>query len=107
MTWIYDHRTEYSRLMVGYDRYGITIRQWNDDTPEGETGFSVQSAFFSWRDYYKRQPSYSRDNGCGRMKERIVAGAISLLSCWGANSSNQGTVLDLDHYIDTYHVFNC
>ena len=52
---IYDERTPHSRLMVGYDRYGISIREWSDEVPEGETGFSVQDGFFTWRAWRERE----------------------------------------------------
>src|ERR1700744_4673102 len=107
MNWIYAERTPHSRLMVGYDRYGIQIRQWSDETPEGETGFSVEGGFFTWQQYAKRERCYSGDNGSGNHKDRLVAGAISLLAYWGGSSDDCGTVPSLDHYYNGHHLFTC
>ena len=107
MTWRYDETTPHSRLMVGYDRYGIQIREWSDEVPEGETGFSVQDGWFSWDSYRERERCYSGDDGSGTMKKRIVAGAISLLAYWGGSSDDSGTVPSLRHYLNGHHLFTC
>lgn len=107
MNWIYDERTPHSRLMVGYDRYGIAIREWSDETPEGETGFSVQEGFFTWEQYRKREHCYSMDDGSGKFKTRITNGAISLLAYWGGSSDDSGVVPSLSHYLNCHHVFTC
>ena len=107
MNWIYDERTPHSRLMVGYDLYGITIREWSDEVPEGETGYSVQNGWFNWDSYRKRERCYSGDDGSGTMKKRIVAGAISLLAYWGGSSDDSGTVPSLQHYYNGHHLFTC
>lgn len=54
MTWIYDERTPHSRLMVAYDRWGITIREWSDEVPDGETGYSVSEGHFTWAHRMRR-----------------------------------------------------
>lgn len=106
MNWIYDHTTECSRLMVGYDRWGITIRTWTDDF-EGEKRYHVHEGFYTWDSWRKRERSYSGDNGKGRMKDRIVAGAISLMGDKGPSSDSCGEVDRLDEYVNGGHVFNC
>jgi hypothetical protein len=108
MNWIYDERTSHSRLMVGYDRNGITIREWSDDTPFGEDGFVVTEGWFTWEQYRKRDRGvYSGDDGSRRLKQRLVAGAISLLSYYGGHSDDSGVVPSLDHYINGHHIFTC
>ena len=107
MTWIYDETTPHSRLMVGYDRYGIQIRQWSDEVPEGETGYSVRDGWFSWESYRKRERCYSGDDGSGRLKDRLVAGAISLLAYYGGSTDDSGVVSSLSEYLNCHHVFNC
>jgi len=104
---IYDESTPHSRLMVGYDRYGITIREWSDEVPEGDTGYSVQEGYFTWKQYRDREQCYSGDDGSGKMTARLVAGAISLLAYWGGSSDNSGTVPSLQHYYNGYHLFTC
>ena len=104
---IYDERTPHSRLMVGCDRYGISIREWSDEVPEGETGFSVQDGFFTWRAWRERERCYSGDDGSGRMRARLVAGALSLMAYYGGSSNNSGVVSSLGEYINGSHVFNC
>lgn len=79
MTIIYDKQTPHSRLVVGYDRYGITLREWSEnDSEDPESDFVLTEGWYSWEDYRNRNRVYCRDNGSGTMKARIVAGAISL-----------------------------
>lgn len=104
MNLIYDQRTAHSRLMVWIDRQGLSIRQWDD---ESDIGFNVQTAFYSWARYKDRAHVYSGDDGSGRMKARLVAGAISLLAYWGAGSNGSGEVSSLSEYINGGHVFHC
>lgn len=110
MNWIYDEQTEYSRLMVGYDRYGITIREWSENSEADEaddTPFVVSERFATWADYRKRVRCYGGDTGEGRMKARIVAGAISLMTYYGGDSDNSGQVPDLRTYVNGLHEFRC
>jgi len=102
MEWIYDHTTPHSRLMVGYDRYGITIRQWSDEVPDDETGFSFQEGYFTWEQWRAADHGWKP-----RMKDRIVGGAISLLCAHGGSSDDEGIVPDTDTYINTGHRFTC
>jgi hypothetical protein len=88
MTTIYDEQTEHSRLVVGYDRYGITVREWSEnDLEDADTAFICTEGWFSWERYWKRERLYSGDDGTGRMQARIVAGAISLLAHWGGENT--------------------
>jgi hypothetical protein len=87
MNWIYDKRTEHSRLMVAID---------------------FDEGFFSWNDYHQRDRNYSGDDGSGNMQNRLVAGAISLLGHWGPSSSDCcGDVDSLDEYKNGSHTFTC
>ena len=46
--------------------------------------YLARKALFSWREFLARERCYSGDDGSGSMRERIVAGAISLMaSCGG------------------------
>jgi hypothetical protein len=105
MNWIYDERTPHSRLMVAYDRDGITMREWSDDCEEN--GYHVHEAFFTWEQYRKRDRSYSRDDGTGKLKQRLVAAAISLMGYWGPSSDTCGNVASLNQYLNGSHVFHC
>lgn len=107
VNWIYDYFTPYSRLMVGYDHYGITVREWSDETPEGETGFTVSEGFFTWTQYRNRRRSYCMDDGRGPLKTRLVHAAISLIGYYGGNSDNSGVVPDLHTYLNCHHEFTC
>jgi hypothetical protein len=105
---IYDKSTECARLMVWYDRYGITIRQWSDEVHEdSDRAYHVDEAFFTWEQYRDRERSYRGDDGSGNMKARIVAGAISLMGNWGPSSDSCGEVDSLDEYVNGGHVFTC
>jgi hypothetical protein len=105
MNWIYDKRTEHSRLMVAIDRNGITVRQWSEGE---EKPFHFDEGFFSWNDYHQRDRNYSGDDGSGNMQNRLVAGAISLLGHWGPSSSDCcGDVDSLDEYKNGSHTFTC
>ena len=88
MTTICDKQTDYSRLVVTYDRFGLYIYEWSENTLEdAESAYLLTEGGFSWEDFKNRERCYSRDNGTGTMKARLVAGAISLLSaCGGATS---------------------
>jgi hypothetical protein len=103
---IYDERTAHSRLMVGYDRYGITIREWSE-SDGGDVDYRVTERSFTWEDYRTRDRCYSGDDGSGKLKARLVAGAISLLAYWGGSSDSTGEVDSLDEYMNGSHVFTC
>jgi hypothetical protein len=105
MNWIYDEQTPHSRLMVGYDRYGIAIREWSDDA--SERAYHVHEAYFTWEQYRTRERNYSGDDGHGRMKQRLVAGALSLMSYYGPSSDSCGEVDTLNEYVDCGHVHHC
>ena len=106
MNWIYDHSTDHSRMMVGYDRYGILIRMWSESDYESPA-YRVEEGFYTWEAFWSRKRYYSGDNGSGRMKDRIVAGAISLMGLWGGSSDNTGEVYSLRDYINGGHTFQC
>lgn len=106
--WIYDETTAHSRLMVAYDRYGITIREWSDDTPEdADKRFHVHEGFYSWEAWRKRERSYCGDNSSGNLKNRIVAGAISLMTYFGPDNDSCGEVDTLREYLNGGHTFTC
>lgn len=101
MTWIYDETTPHSRLMVAYDRYGITVRQWDEtDCDYGVPPFFVSERFFTWDTYRTRERCYSRDDGSGRLKIRLVHAAISLMAHWGGSSDSSGYVSSLHEYVN-------
>jgi hypothetical protein len=87
MTIIYDQQTEHSRLVVGYDRYGITLREWSENSLEdADSAFILTEGWYTWDDFKHRDRNYSGDDGRGTMKHRIVAGAISLRGEWGGET---------------------
>lgn len=106
MNWICDQTTGHSRLMVGIDRQGVTIREWSDDCAT-DGPYHFDEGFFSWERFRKRDRSYSGDNGTGKLRERIIAGAISLMSYWGPSSDSCGDVPSLRHYLNGAHLFTC
>ena len=77
-------------LSVSIDRQGVNVAEMTPvegliEKPEGR--YLVQTASFSWDKFRNRQRCYSGDNGAGRMRARLVAGAISLLAYWGGDES--------------------
>lgn len=75
-----------SGLSVGIDEYGIKVSELTCiegliEDPEG--AYLIITGHFSWNAYYNRNRCYGGDNGTGNMRERLVAGAISLLAYWG------------------------
>lgn len=75
-------------LAVGISRRGVHVLAADnvagcfDTSPP--TPYLAMKAFFSWQEFWERERCYSGDDGSGPMRERIVAGAISLMaSCSG------------------------
>jgi hypothetical protein len=71
-------------LVVGISRRGVHVLSLDNvagcfDTPP-PAPYLARKAFFSWREFWMRERCYSGDDGSGPMRERIVAGAISLIA---------------------------
>ena len=56
----------------------------------------VTEGYWTWEEYRKRDRCYGGDDGSGRIKERIVAGAISLLGYWGGSESWIDDIADFE-----------
>lgn len=75
-------------LAVGISRRGVHVLAVDNvagcfDTPP-PAPYLARKASFSWREFRERERCYSGDDGSGCMRERVVAGAISLMaSCGG------------------------
>ena len=93
--------------MVGYDCWGIAAREWSETDNGGEPAYHVAEGFWTWETYRKRERCYSGDTGTGRMRDRLVAGAISLMCHWGGDSANSGYVPDLGTYVNGLHLSDC
>ena len=88
---VYHKTTSESGLSVGIDKFGICISELTyvrgliEDLPDGD--WLVTTAHFSWnlwKNRFKKNLScYSGDDGSGKMVDRIVSGAISLLAYYG------------------------
>ena len=77
-------------LSVAIGRHGITAREMTPvegmiDDPPGR--YLVTEGTYSWKQYRERSRIYSGDTGAGRIKARLVSGAISLLAFWGGDES--------------------
>jgi hypothetical protein len=88
-----------SGLSVSIDRNGIAIKEITPvagmmDDPEGD--YLITEGRFSWEQYRGRTRSYAGDDGQGRMRDRLVAGAISLLAYWGGEESWSDDLGDFD-----------
>jgi hypothetical protein len=86
-------------LSVAIGRDGIVAREMTPvdgliDNPPGS--YLVIEGHYSWERYRSRVRCYSGDTGDGRMRGRLVAGAISLLGYWGGEESFINRVKDFD-----------
>ena len=74
-------------LAVGISRRGVHavavdyVAGCFDSPPPAP--YLARKALFSWREFWARERSYSGDDGSGPMRERVVAGAISLMASHG------------------------
>jgi hypothetical protein len=97
MNWIYEAESNHGRIVVGIDRIGITIRQWDEAIEE--EGYHYQEAIFAWSEYKKPLRSIEL-NGVGRTAVRIAERAAALLANHGASSDSCGIVPDTRHRYD-------
>jgi hypothetical protein len=97
MNWIYEMESKHGRVVVGIDRLGITIREWDEAIEE--EGYHYQEAFFSWSEYKKPLRSIEL-HGVGRTASRIAEKAMALLANHGASSDSCGMVPDTRHTYD-------
>lgn len=71
-------------LAVGISRRGVHVVAVDNvagcfDSPP-LAPYLLRKAFFSWREFWGRERCYTGDDGSGLMRERVVAGAISLMA---------------------------
>gem|GEM_PF-6684470 len=76
-----------SALVVGISRRGVHItevvdaRACFDQSPPAP--YLATTTAFSWQEFRRRERCYSGDGGSGCLRQRIVAGAISLIAAHG------------------------
>lgn len=71
-------------LAVGISRYGLHAVQV-DRLDDGR--FLKQAGIFDWPAVRQRERCYSGDDGRGRLRQRLVAAAISLLAYHGGDEA--------------------
>ena len=103
MTYLYDSLDglqslgHNGRVLVSYDRHGVTIQEWRE-TDEVEDGpFDYQEGWFAWPDVLKT----ARDSH-GRLSHRIVDACTELLCSVGGSSDYCGPVPDTQTVISDY-----
>ncbi len=76
-------------LIVGISRRGVHVTEVADargcfDQPP-PAPYLATTAVFSWQEFRGRERCYSGDDGSGCLRQRIVAGAISLIAYYGGD----------------------
>ena len=95
-----------SGLCVAIERDGIRVVEitWASEDEIGKHGgrWLVQAALFTWSAYHERNRCYSGDDGSGRLRDRIVNGAISLIAYWGGEEKTFRRQNDAENYAYEY-----
>lgn len=81
-------------LAVGIGRDGLRVVECRY-IGDADAPYLKITGHFTWPEYRARYRGYSGDDGSGRMRDRLVAGAISLLAYWGGEEELVDS-MDLD-----------